>query len=111
MYLLLSSSYVVCDKSNLNDCVTIVIVTVCLVNTFIKIFRTKYETQEKQLTNKVSALEKEKLALKSQLSDIINELTQVVSFHFEIFIFKLIKFSERKSDVHCYHKFNLLEKT
>ena len=59
--------------------------TLCLDNTFFKIFRTKYETQEKQLTNKVSTLEKEKLALKSQLSDIINELTQVFSLHVEIF--------------------------
>lgn len=59
--------------------------TLCLDSTFFKIFRTKYETQEKQLTNKVSTLEKEKLALKSQLSDIINELTQVFSLHVEIF--------------------------
>ena len=39
--------------------------------------RTKYESQEKQLTLKVTTLEKEKSALKSQLTDLINELTQV----------------------------------
>ena len=82
---LLSSIYVVSDKSNLNYCNTFCNCDIMSWQHLFQIFRTKYETQEKQLTNKVSTLEKEKLALKSQLSDIINELTQVFSLHIEIF--------------------------
>ena len=39
--------------------------------------RTRFEMKEKQYTMQITTLEKEKNALKAQLSDLITELTQV----------------------------------
>ena len=44
---------------------------------FLDFFRTKFEMKENQMMMQIATLDKEKTALKSQLSDLISDITQV----------------------------------
>ena len=43
-------------------------------------FRTKFEMKEDQMMMQIATLEKEKTALKSQLSDLISDITEVNTY-------------------------------